>query len=58
MSMNINLGFQFQNGVIKMLRESHEQEEKHHLKYLDLKQCNINTNNLEIINKLIAHNNG
>jgi hypothetical protein len=56
--MNINLGFQFQNGIIKMLREVLDIKERHHIKFLDLKQCNINSHNLGIISKLIACNNG
>ena len=41
-----------------MLRELLAQNEKHHIKFLDLKQCKINSKNLELISKLIAHNNG
>lgn len=41
-----------------MMREVLAQNEKHHIKFLDLKQCKINSKNLEIISKLVAHNNG
>lgn len=49
MSMNPNLGFQFQNGLIKMLRETALEEKKHHVKLLDLKYCNITKANMQLI---------
>jgi hypothetical protein len=42
MSMNTSLGFQFQNHLIKMLRDVLAHNEKHHLKFLELKYCNLN----------------
>ena len=45
MSMNTQLGFKFQSGVIKMFQDAAERAEKEdkkiHLKYLDLKFCNL-----------------
>jgi len=45
MSMNTQLGFKFQSGVIKMCQDAVERAEKGekriHLKYLDLKFCNL-----------------
>ena len=52
------LSFNFQNGLVKMLKECARREEKHPLKFLEVKHCNINSVNLQLISKLIAHNNG
>ena len=45
MSMNTQLGYKFQSGVIKMLQDATERAEKGenkiHLKYLDLQFCNL-----------------
>lgn len=41
-----------------MLRESARDNQKHHIKLLDLKHCNINKANLLVIQKLVAYNNG
>jgi len=56
--MNINLGFQFQNGLIKMLKESARTNTKYYLKVLDIKNCNINQMNMSLIHKLIGYTNG
>jgi hypothetical protein len=53
MSMNTQLGFKFQNGVVRMFHESSNPLKKFYLKYLDLKFCNLSKENLNFIQKCI-----
>jgi len=67
--MNTTLGFDFQNGIIKLFQEAYEgidrsqgQQQSHqgrkpyHLKFLDLHFCNISQQNLNLIEKYINQN--
>ena len=51
MSFNTQLGFMFQNSLIKRLKDSAGKDQ--YLKILDVKHCNINPQNMNFISQLI-----
>ena len=57
MSMNTQLGFKFQNCVVKMFHEAANPMKQYYLKYLDLKFCNLTKENLSFIQKCILEKN-
>lgn len=57
MSMNSQLGYKFQNGVVKMFQDTALSQNAWYLKYIDLKFCNLSNQNLSLIDRLVQQNN-